>query len=164
MPRQERGQRGVGPLKRGDIGQPQLLVEAVLEGAPEALDTTLGLGRASADPGDAEFVEDAPDLSGQRFPGELLCQCEGHFRFGLEDLVAVAVKGEGKAASPCYSAQEQKVALGVFLLAEGGERNIAGGVVNPADKSEPGAVGAEPLVTAAVDLQEHPGLRPPLPA
>ena len=35
VPCQESGQRGVGLLKSGDVGQPQLLVEAVLEGAPE---------------------------------------------------------------------------------------------------------------------------------
>ena len=52
VPRKEGRKRSVGLLKGGDAGQPQLLVEAVLEGAPEALDASLGLRRASADPGD----------------------------------------------------------------------------------------------------------------
>src|SRR5450759_4697667 len=44
------------------------------------------------------------------------------------------------------------------------EEQLAGGVVDRPHKSEPGAVRAEPLVAAAVDLQQHPSLGHPLPA
>jgi len=67
--------------------------------------------------------------------------------------VAVAVEGEWDAAAAHHFPQEQEVALGVFLVPEDGVRNVAGGVVDRPHQSEPGAVRAEPLVAAAVDLQ-----------
>ena len=41
---EESGKCGVGPFKGADVGQTQLLAEAVLKGAPEALDPTLACG------------------------------------------------------------------------------------------------------------------------
>ncbi len=67
--------------------------------------------------------------------------------------MTVAVEGEGDSVPAHHFLQEQEVALGVFLLAEEGVRDIARGVIDRPNESEPGAVRAEPLVTAAVDLQ-----------
>jgi len=158
VPCQESGQRGVGLLKSGDVGQPQLLVEAVLEGAPEALDTALGLGRASADPGDAELIEDAPDLGRQRLAGELFLECERFLRPGLKDHVAVAVKRERYAALAHHFAQEQEVTLGVLLFAKESVGNVACGVIDRSDESKPGPVWTQPLVAAAGSTLSLPAL------
>jgi len=124
----------------------------VLEGAPEALDTALGLGRPSADPGDAELIEDTPDLGRQRFAGELFRECERFLRPGLKDHVAVAVKRERDAALAHHLAQEQEVTLGVLLFAKESVGNVACGVIDRSDESKPGPVWTQPLVAAAIDL------------
>jgi len=74
VPGEESGKCGVGPFKGADVGQSQLLAEAVLKGAPEALDPALGLRRAGADPLDVQLLEDPPDLSWQAATGELFFQ------------------------------------------------------------------------------------------
>ncbi len=59
VPVEEAGQEGVGVLERGDPGQAQFRDEPILEGAPQPLDPTLGLGRVGPDPGDGRLVEGA---------------------------------------------------------------------------------------------------------
>ena len=59
---EESGKRGVGLLQGADAAQSQFLIEAVLEGAPKALDPSFRLRGAGADPGDAELVEYPSDL------------------------------------------------------------------------------------------------------
>jgi len=119
---------------------------------------------ASADPGYAQLVEDTPDLGRQGLAGEFFFQGQWCPRLGLEDPVAVTVEGERDAPPAHHLPQEQEVALGVFLLAEDGVGHVACRVVDRTHESKPGAVWAEPLVTAAVNLQEHPTLGHPLAA
>ena len=63
---------------------------------------------------------------------------------------------------------DRSTAVQVFtdldLLPEEGAGNVAGRVVDAAQESEPGTVWAEPLVAAAVGLQQHPSLWHPLAA
>lgn len=61
----------VGGFDIGGAGQAQFAGEAILEGAPEAFDTALGLRAASGDVGNAELGEGAAELSGLAFAGEL---------------------------------------------------------------------------------------------
>jgi len=52
-------------------------------------------------------------------------------------------------------AEEQEVTCGVFLFAEDGSHDLAGGVVDGGDKAKVRAPVFKPGVWAAVDLQEH---------
>lgn len=58
----ELGQEAVGRLVGVDTGQAQLQGEALLQGAPQALDPTLGLGRAGGEVMDAELMQRASEL------------------------------------------------------------------------------------------------------
>jgi len=115
-------------------------------------------GRASADPGDAELIEDAPDLGRQRLAGELFLECERFLRPGLKDHVAVAVKRERYAALAHHFAQEQEVTLGVLLFAKESVGNVACGVIDRSDESKPGPVWTQPLVAAAGSTLSLPAL------
>jgi hypothetical protein len=59
---QERGEEGGGGLEGGDVVEPELDDEAVLQRAPEALDAVLGLRRAGRDVADAQVVQDAAEV------------------------------------------------------------------------------------------------------
>ncbi len=89
------GKHCIGLFDGCDAVDTKLLVESVLEGAPEAFDSSFGLRRASADPGDAEFVEDASDLGQQRLAGELFFQRRRFLRPGPEDLVTKIIVESG---------------------------------------------------------------------
>ena len=67
----EAGEHGVGLLDGGGVSEAKFADQAVLTGAPDALDAALGLGRVGGDLLDAEFVEGASELGGSLFSGEL---------------------------------------------------------------------------------------------
>ena len=46
---QELGQKGIGGVRGGDVAQAEFAGEAILQGAPEALDAAFGLGGARRD-------------------------------------------------------------------------------------------------------------------
>ncbi len=129
-----------------------------MKSAPEALHPALGLGRARADPGGAEIVQHASDLGRQGLAGQLFFEGQGLLFLRMKDLMAVAVEGEWDPPLANHLTQEQQIALGVFLLTEDGVGNVPRRVVDRPQKSEPGTVRAEPLVTAAVHLEKHPRL------
>src|SRR5258708_14282442 len=68
---QEAAQDLVGSDQIVSPGQTQLAGEAILEGAPEAFDATLGLRTLGRDVGDAELLRGAADLRGLAAAGEL---------------------------------------------------------------------------------------------
>jgi hypothetical protein len=57
--------------------------------------------------------------------------------------------------APEHPSQEEEITLGVLLLAKECHHDLAGGVVNGAQEADLGLVWAEPVVEAAVYLQEH---------
>jgi hypothetical protein len=59
----ERGQEGVGGLRRGDAAQAQFADEPILQGLPQALDAALGLGGAGGDDADPEALVSVSPLS-----------------------------------------------------------------------------------------------------
>ena len=92
----EAGEHDVGLLQRGGARQTKFADQAVLAGAPGALDSTLGLGRVGGYLLDAKFVERTSELSGRLCSGELF----GEGAVGivtLKDGVTVAVEAEGNA-------------------------------------------------------------------
>ena len=69
--------------------------------------------------------------------------------------MAIAVEGHRQAVAAGDVAHELEVARAVLLVAEGGEDEPARGVVDGAHEREPGPATLEPVVAAAVDLEEQ---------
>jgi hypothetical protein len=79
-----------------------------------------------------------------------------------EDTVAVRVEAQGQAVGTGRLDEHLEVARGVLLLAEGGPGDEPGGIVDAAHEREPRAAILEPVVLAAIDLEEHARLGHPL--
>ena len=157
---QERGQEGVGAGPVDHPGQTELDHQAVLEGAPQALDPALGLGRAGQDRIDVELDEGAPDLAQGRLVVDRLARLgsTARTRCGRRDRWRPAGRG-----STIVVAQDLEIAGGVLLVAEDRRRDPTGRIVDGADEGELRAAPLEPLVAAAVELEERPLGAHPLP-
>ena len=97
----------------------------------------------------SQFLHGAGELGGTRW---VLAEIAGE----LEDRVAVAVEGQGYSIFSDQAAHEQEVAPGILLLGEQGAGHGTGGIVHCQQQRKPGTFLTQPLVVAAVDLQEHP--------
>jgi len=151
----------LGSLAVGGTGQAQLTDQPVPEGAPQPLDAALRLRCASSDRVDAQLLE-CPSELGRRAPvDELLLQRQRRGR-GFEDGVPVAIDGQWDAVATDGLAQHHQIAQCVLLLAEGGAGDDARGVIDRADQAEPRAATLEPVVAAAVELDEQAGLGHPI--
>lgn len=95
---------------------------------------------------------------------QLLLDCLGVTAALEEDAVAIDIQGQRDALAADHLAQPLHVPLGVFLLPEHRPGHCTGGVVDAADEGQPGTVRAQPLVAAAIGLQQHAFLGHPLPA
>ena len=62
VPWEERGEDGVGLGARARVRTAEFTDQAILEGAPEALDAAFGLGGGGRDPADAEFAQGPTEL------------------------------------------------------------------------------------------------------
>src|SRR3972149_7120077 len=82
----------------------------------------------------------------------------------LEYAVPIVVQGQGYPLSGDNAFQQQEVTLGIFLFPEYRIRHLTRGIIDGADQGEPGASAFQPVVAAAVDLQQLPLLRGALPA
>src|SRR5260370_4613506 len=86
-------EHGVGLFQSGGAGETEFADQAILAGAPGALDAALGLRRVGGNLLNAEFFESASQLGGRLFAGELFG--EGPVSIvALADAVAGAVEGE----------------------------------------------------------------------
>jgi hypothetical protein len=144
-------------------GKSQLTGQAVLEGAPKALDTTLALGRASEHLPDLEFLKEPAELGRVAATLELLFQAELVLLAPKEDAVTVGVDGKGHALADHGPSQHPEVALGILLEAELGRSNAVAGVIDGTDQAQIGPAPLEPVVAAGVDLEQHAGLREAVP-
>jgi hypothetical protein len=100
-------------LHGGGVSQAEFADQAVLAGAPKALDAALGLGGIGGDLLNAEFLQGASEMSGGLLTGELF----GDGPVGivaLEDAVAITVEAERDAVGGNQGAQGAKIAEGVF--------------------------------------------------
>jgi hypothetical protein len=157
---EERGEAGVGRREGGDPLEAQLDDEAVLQGAPEALDAALGLGRAGGDEPDGEVLEDRAEV------GRVLAALE-FFRerpVGVvadEDAEAIAVEGQGQAVGEADLLEHRRVAMQILGRPEVEGQDGARGVVDRAVEGHRGAPVFEPGMRAAVELDEgaHTGFR-----
>src|SRR5271165_4340505 len=151
----EAGEDLVGGVEIAGLGEAKFADQAVLAGAPGALDAAFSLGRVGGDLLDAEFLESPAQLGGALFPGELF----GYGPMGivaLEDAVAVAVDTEGHAVSGDHGVHRAHIAEGIFgfELKVSGE-DLAGGVILKADEGELGAAAFQPVVAAGVGKHHH---------
>src|SRR5579863_8864832 len=151
----EAGEDLVGGVEIASLGEAEFADQAVLAGAPGALDAAFGLGGVGRDLLDAEFLQSPALLGGALFAGELF----GHGPVGivaLKDAVAVAVDTEGDAMSGDHGVHRAEIAESIFgfELEVSGE-DLAGGVILKADESELGAAAFEPVMAAGVSEHHH---------
>ena len=78
--------------------------------------------------------------------------------------MAVAVEGQGDTVSLDDAFEHQQVAVSILLLPEQGERDCARGVVRSTDECEVGSSALQPIVSASINLQQHPLLGVSLPS
>src|SRR3990172_5393630 len=148
--------QGAGP----GPGPAQRLEQPVLQGSEEAFDAPLGLRGVSRDELDAQLIGQAPELASSAFPGQFLLQ--GGLFGALEDGVAIGIEGQGEAVALHDLPQQQEVSGGILLGPEEGEGYLSGGVVDGCDQDQSRSAAFEPIVIAAVQLEEHPRPGPAL--
>lgn len=145
--------------QRAGLGKAQLDHEAILEGAEEPLDAAFSLRRPGGDPANAEFVQGAADLGGLGPASELFAQGQGGAWIAVKDAVAIRVGGGGEAIPADQLAEQEEVAVGLFLEAEDAAEYVSGSIVDGGVKYEAGATVLEPGMVTAVHLDEEAGLR-----
>src|SRR5438445_422237 len=92
---QEPEKKGIGALAGADAGETEFGQEAILEGAKEAFDAALALGRRGWDPPYPEVAEDPTDLGGCRRALQLLLEGQWSPGLAVKDPMAIGVDGEG---------------------------------------------------------------------
>src|SRR5213079_1160102 len=109
----EAGEHDVGLGQSGGSGEAKLADQTILTSAPGAFDAALGLGRVGGDLLDAEFFENATELSGRLFSGELFGESPVGI-VALEDAVAVAIETERDAVGGDHGVQGAEIAESIF--------------------------------------------------
>jgi hypothetical protein len=138
-----------------DAGHAELGDEAILQGAEEALDASLGLGTAGGDPADAQLVKDAADLRGRGLAAELFFDRPGLARGAFEDPVPIGVAGQREAWAEGNLAEDLEIGGGGLDRIEVGAEDFAGGVIDRGVQDELRAAVFQPGVMAAIELDEH---------
>jgi len=151
----EAGEDSVGGVEIASLSEAEFADQAVLAGAPGALDAALGWGRVGGDLLDAEFFQSATQMGGALLSGELF----GESQVGiitLKDAVAITVQAKGDARRVDHGAQSAKIAESVFGFELKVRReDLAGGVILKADEGELRAAALGPIVTAGVGEHHH---------
>lgn len=154
-------QDGIGLVKGAGLGKAEFTDEPVLEGAPESFDAALRLRGVSGDPLDAQLAQGAANLGGRSgVATELLVEGEGPGA-GLigNDAVPIAIEGDGNPMGADQRPEHDEVAMGIFLRPEDGGGDRVGGIIDGALEDQAGAAPLEPVVVAAVPLEEQARLR-----
>ena len=146
-------QYGIGRGEITSIGEAELAAQAILKDTPEAFDAAFGLRRLCGDEGDAELRESATELGRLALAGEFFFERPVGI-VANEDATAVAIEGGGDAEAAKQALEQVEVAFGGFREEELGGKNLTGGIVLHAENSEAGAAALEPVVGAAVELDE----------
>ena len=162
--REKPGEHTGSLRERAGVGEAEFDHQAVLKGAEEALNSAFGLGRVGPNPVDAQLTERAPDLGLAWDAAELLVEGERGTGIRAEDAVAIGVDGRREAIATDELAEEEEIAVRIFLEAEDGPQHPARGVIDGSEEDEVGATVLEPGMMTAVELHEEPRLRHPLPA
>ncbi len=145
----------LGLGERARLCEPQFDDEAILEGAEEALNPTLRLWGVSPDPLDAEFLERPSNLGLPRDAAELVIEGERGVGIRAKDAMAIRVDRGREAVAADEVAEEETIAVGVFLQAKHPAQDTAGGIIDGGEENETGAAVLEPRVVAAIELDEE---------
>lgn len=148
----------LGLHQRASVGQAKLDHEAILERAEESLNATFTLRRPGRDPANAKFLERPSDLGGLGPALELRGQRQRGAGIAVKDPMPIGVGGGGEAIAPDQLAEEEKVAVGIFLKPKDTSEHLAGRIVDRGMEDEAGAAVLQPGVLAAVHLDEEAGL------
>jgi hypothetical protein len=156
--REKAVEHALGLRERARLGEPEFDDEAILEGAKEPFDPSLGLRRMRTDPADAQFLEGAPNLGGRGAALKLLGHGQRGAGIAVEDPVAVSVRCTGQAIAADEVAEEQEVAVRILFQAEDAAEDLACGVINGRVEYQPRPAIFEPGVVTAIQLDEEAGL------
>ncbi len=162
--REKPGEHAGGLRERAGVGEAEFDHKAILEGAEEALNPTLRLWRVGPDPLDPQLAECPTDLGLARDATELLVDRERGAGVRAKDAVAIGVDGRRETIATEELAEQEEVAVRIFLEAEDGAQHTACGVIDGGEKDEAGAAVLEPGMLTAIELDEETRLRHPLPA
>ncbi len=146
-------QHAVGGEEVASLREAELAAQAILENAPETFDAAFGLRGLRSDESDAALREGAAELGGLSLAGEFFLDRP----VGIvsdEDAAAVAVEGGGDAEAAEQALEQVEIAFGGFRKEELGRKDFAGGIVVHAESGEARAAACEPVVGAAVELEE----------
>ncbi len=144
----ELGQVGVADVHRGDVAEAELLHEPILERLVHPLDATLRLGRVRADDVDVELAEGAPELR------HALGTVGRALGVHAEDAVLVAVERHRLPVALEVRDRRAEVVEGRLGLHEPQLHELARRVIDVDEQRAPRSARFEPLVVAAIDLDE----------
>jgi len=148
-------EHGVGQRQGSGAGEAQFADQAVLAGAPGALDAALGLKGVSGNLLDAELLRGLSQLSGRLFASELF----GEGPVGvvaLKDGAAIVVEAEANAVGSDHGVHTAQLADGIFRFElEVSGQHVAGGVVLKTDRCACGVAAFEPIVAAGIGESHH---------
>src|SRR5574340_85351 len=116
------------------------------------------------DPANPQFLEGTAHLTEVALPAELFGERERRTRPHLEDAVAIGVDGAREAVATEELAEEEEVAVRVFLAPKDSAEHASGGIVERGQEDKARAAVLEPRVMTAVHLDEEAGLGHPFAA
>ncbi len=144
--------------ERAGAGQAELDHQAILEGPKEPFNPTRRLRRPGGDPANAQLLERAADLGGLYGALELFVQRARRTGIAVKDPMAIGVGGRRDAIAADELAEQEEVALGIFLEPKDAAEHLSCRIVDRGVKDEAGTAVLEPGVLAAVHLDEEPRL------
>jgi hypothetical protein len=106
-------------------------------------------------------IDQPPKLAPSYLSGQLLSQAG--FFWALENGVPVSVERQGQTSRAADLLQHQKVPGRILLFPKAGVHQLRSGIIDRRQQDQLGSAPLQPVVVAAIDLQQHPGLRVALP-
>src|SRR5208283_3115234 len=145
----------LGLLDRGDVAQPHLLDQAILQGLIGALDTPLGLRRQRANLLDAQALGHAVELG-------LAVAAQSFFGVDAKDAKTIRVERQRRPIRQEMAAQRDEIGLRRLRRRHVQRGQTPRRVVDEHDQGAARRPALEPVVLAAVDLNELAEPWPPL--
>ena len=81
----------------------------------------------------------------------------------LKDGMPVSIDCQGNTFAPDDSLEQVEITAGIFMFAEKGERNGPGSIIHRQEQGEPWSSTFQPIVIAAIHLNQHSFLWHPFP-
>lgn len=144
--------------ERVRLGETEFADEAILKGAEEPFHAALALRRLGRDPANAQFLERPSDLGGLHRPVELVRQRQWEAGVPAKDPMAIRVGGGGDPMATEDLAEQEEVAVGIFLRAKDAAEDPSSRVVDRPMEDEAGTAVLQPGMVTAVHLDQEAGL------